>query len=757
MGMIGRFAIRFRYPVILAWIVLTIVCVRAFPALSSVVNSDNSSFLASNAPSKQAAALAAPFQPSNIYTSIIVAARDARPLTSDDQAALSRAEAAAAKVAHVVFVRDQGASSDNHARKALVGINVPPADSRAATVVDHLRAALSDAGAPAGAHLYLTGAVATNVDTVRAAANANKLTQALTNVVILIMLIIVFRAVLAPIVTLFPAVLVLVLSGPVIAQASLLGFQVSSVTQAILTVLVLGAGTDYGLFLILRVREERRRGLTPNEAVIEAIDKVGESITFSGGTVIGALLCLTLATFGLYRGLGPALAIGIALMLLAALTLLPALLSVLGHVIFWPLRIEPGSAHVGAWGKIAVGIVQRPVTTLLSGLVFFGLLAAVATGYRAGGFSSGNIGPSGSDSLAGYNAIAAHYPAAVLNPTTVIMTFPTSVWSNLGQVQAAEDALAKQPVFRSVSGLLNPNGTAIQPAQLTQLYARLGDPATLSPVEPAADTSQLSAAQYNAYRSTAQFVSSDGRSVQFYTTLAAGDPSSTAALQAVPAIRAAVTSVAHNAGARHNGLLGQAAAGYDVSAASDNDLLRIVPIVMLLIAVLLGLVLRSVVAPLYLVCSVALSYFASLGVAVLVFMHIQGDAGLNFVLPFLMFVFLMALGSDYNILVMSRIREEAQKGSLHNAIAVALNATGGTVTSAGLILAATFAVVAITGSSDQIRQLGVGIASGVLLDTFLVRTLLVPSLVALLGRWNWWPSPLAQRATTRVSPVRTDR
>ncbi|MGH7705037.1 MAG: MMPL family transporter, partial [Candidatus Dormibacteria bacterium] len=201
-------------------------------------------------------------------------------------------------------------------------------------------------------------------------------------------------------------------------------------------------------------------------------------------------------------------------------------------------------------------------------------------------------------------------------------------------------------------------------------------------------------------------------------------------------------------GAIDSGVLGQAASAYDVSSASNTDLVHIVPVVMLLIAVLLGIVLRSLVAPLYLVLSVALSYFASLGVAVLIFMHGKGEAGLNFVLPFLMFVFLMALGSDYNILVMSRIREESITRSLHDAIAHALNVTGTTITSAGMILAATFAVVGVTGSTDQVRQLGVGIAAGVLLDTFLVRTLLVPSIAVLLGRWNWWPSALARGQTS---------
>ncbi len=744
MAWIGRFAVRFRYPVIVAWVLITIFCARAFPSLGSVVNSDNSSFLPASAPTKQAATLATPFQPANLYTSVIVAVRADGPLTSQDQAAMTRAENNAQKVRHVAFVHDQSISADGRARKATIGVDVSPSDSRAGTVIDQVRAALSAAHPGAGLNLHLTGNMASNVDSKRATADANQRTQLLTNLVILIMLVIVFRSILAPIVCLLPAVLVLLLAGPVIARVSSIGFQVSSFTQVILTVLVLGAGTDYGLFLILRVREEIQRGHSPSQAVVEAVDKVGESISFSAGTVIGALLCLLLATFGVYRDLGPGLAIGVGLMLLAALTFLPALLSLLGGGVFWPMRIRPGSERAGAWGRIAVSIVGRPVSTLVGGLVLFGVLAALALGYAAGGFAAGATGPDGSDSLLGSQALSAHYPAAAVNPTTVLLVFPSSAWNDLGPVQAAEQALSKQPVFKSVSGLLDPSGTPIQPSQLAQLYSRLGAPSALPPVEPANIAAQLPVATYNAYRATAQFISADGRTLQFYTTLAAGDPAGTPALQAIPGVRSAVQGVARAAGATASGVLGQAASGYDVSSASNDDLVHIVPVVMLLIAVLLGLVLRSTIAPLYLVLSVVISFFAALGVAVVIFMHLKGDAGLNFVLPFLMFVFLMALGSDYNILVMSRIREECGKRRLHDAIAIALNATGTTVTSAGMILAATFAVVAVTGSSEQVRQLGAGIASGVLLDTFLVRTLLVPSIVVLLGRWNWWPSPMGR-------------
>ncbi|HEX9337470.1 MAG TPA: MMPL family transporter, partial [Pseudonocardiaceae bacterium] len=191
----------------------------------------------------------------------------------------------------------------------------------------------------------------------------------------------------------------------------------------------------------------------------------------------------------------------------------------------------------------------------------------------------------------------------------------------------------------------------------------------------------------------------------------------------------------------------QAPALYDISSISGSDLGTVIPIAILVIGVLLALVMRSLVAPLYLIASVGLSYLAALGLAVLVFIKIGGSGGLTFFMPFLMFIFLLALGEDYNILVMSRIREEAHGLSLRQAITKALSTTGTTVTSAGLILAGTFAVFAIAGSGGgtQVRDIGIGLAVGILMDTFLVRTLLVPSTAVLLGRWNWWPAKLGRR------------
>ena len=220
-------------------------------------------------------------------------------------------------------------------------------------------------------------------------------------------------------------------------------------------------------------------------------------------------------------------------------------------------------------------------------------------------------------------------------------------------------------------------------------------------------------------------------------------------MNAVPSLRRATTAVAHSIGATDSAVGGEAPAFYDISSISNSDLVRVIPIAILVIGVLLAVVLRSLVAPLYLIASVALSYLAALGLAVLIFIEIAGHSGLTFFLPFLMFIFLLALGEDYNILVMTRIREEARQLRLREAVVRAVGATGTTVTSAGLVLAGTFGVLVVVAGSGPgtsfVRDIGIGLGLGILMDTFLVRTLLVPSTVVLLGRWNWWPSAMSRR------------
>jgi putative drug exporter of the RND superfamily len=495
------------------------------------------------------------------------------------------------------------------------------------------------------------------------------------------------------------------------------------------------------------------------------VTKVGESITFSAATVIAAVLTLLLATFSFYSGLAIPFAIAIGVTLLAALTLLPALLSIRLSLLamkralfrsmrFWPFRgrskILPwniqGSGNPGLWGRVAGRVVRHPVPTLVGGVVFFGGLGLAVFGYTAAGFGGTTAPPPGSDSAAGQALLTRYFPQSATNPTSLIFRFDTPVWQNPAPLTDATAKLQASDLFTQVTGPLNPAGAPLTASQYATLHATLGPAKLLPPVPPPG--TPVSPALYQAYRATSNYVSPDGRTVQYSTSLKAGDPGSTSAMNAVPSIRAETTDVARAIGAADSAVGGEAPAIYDISSISNSDLKHIIPIAILAIGLLLALVLRSLVAPLYLIASVGISYLAALGLSVLIFIKAGHSGGLVFFMPFLMFIFLLALGEDYNILVMTRIREEAQQYPLREAVRRALSRTGTTVTSAGLVLAGTFLVLTVVAGSgsggEQIRDIGLGLALGVLMDTFLVRTLLVPSTVVLLGRWNWWPSKMSR-------------
>jgi putative drug exporter of the RND superfamily len=749
-GGIGAFAVKFRWLVIVAWLVAAVAVPKFLPSLASVTQGNNSAFLPANAPSQHAADLAAPFGISTADSPVpVVAAVSQGTLTPADQAWLSSLQHKLSTVPTVVSVRDLGRSADGQAEQLQVLSDVSQSNANAVTdLIDNLRTQIARAGPPAGMQVHLAGQVAIQVDQQKQSGSTGNSVQEVALIFILILLLLVFRSLLAPLITVIPALLAVTISGPLVSEAAHAGLKVSQLSQLLLIVLVLGAGTDYGLFLVFRVRENLRGGAEPKDAVRAAVTRVGETITFSALTVIAALLSLLAATFQIYSQLGIPLAIGIGTMLLAGLTLLPALLAVFGRAAFWPSKVRAGTGKAGAWGRIAARVVRRPAVTLTIGVIGLGILALFVPQYKPAGFGGSISAPAGSDSAAGQALLAKHFPQSSANPTNLIYKLPEPVWQNPQPIEAAERQLAASGLFTGITGPLNPVGITLTPAQFTALHAALGNPAALPP-QPSGQTS-VSAEDYQAYRATAQYVSPDGRTIQFETGLKAGDPSTTEAMNTVPAIRSAAAAAAPTLGATDWGVGGEAPAFYDISQISDTDLVHVVPIAIVVIGLLLIIVMRSLVAPVYLILSVALSYFAALGLSVIVFMKIGGASGLTFILPFLMFIFLLALGEDYNILVMSRIREEAQVLPIREAVARALNATGTTVTSAGLVLAGTFAVFAVVGGrgsgGSQIRDVGIGLALGVLMDTFIVRTVLVPCTAVLLGRWNWWPSSLSRTA-----------
>ncbi len=761
-GAIGRFAVRFRWLVVLVWIAAAFGAVTQLPSLASVTNNNNSTFLPASAPSEHAAVLAAPLGTANLFGIPVVAARSGAPLTPADVTALAALQHQLGTVPGVSRVQDLGRSPDGQAEQLQVLAQASGGNqSQQTDLVDGLRAKIASAGLPAGLRVHLAGDIAVSVDQQKASGNTGGKVQNFSALFIIALLVLIFRSLTLALTTLAPAFISVLISGPLVGEAAKHGLQVSPLAQFLLIVLVLGAGTDYGLFLVFRVREELRAGQhgtqgdrypgsrgvlgsmlgdliharrPAGDAIVRSVTKVGESITFSAATVVAAVLTLLLATFSFYSDLGVPFAIAIGVILIAGLT--PKLL---------PWNIQ-GSGKSGVWGQVAGRVVRHPVPTLLAGVVVFGGLALAVTGYTAAGFGGNVSPPAGSDSAAGQALLTKHFPQAAANPTSVIFQFSDPVWQDPAPLATATSKLRASGLFTQVIGPLNPAGAPLTPAQYRSLHAQLGPAKALPAVPPPG--SKVPAALYEAYRATSNYVSPDGRVVQYSTGLKAGDPGGTAALDAVPAIRAATTATAKAIGATDSAVGGEAPAIYDISSISNSDLRRVIPVAIVVIGLLLAIVLRSLVAPLYLIASVGISYLAAFGLSVLLFVEIGHSGGLVFFMPFLMFIFLLALGEDYNILMMTRIREEARSFPLRDAVTRALSATGTTITSAGLVLAGTFVVFGIVAGGgsggSQFRDIAIGLALGILMDTFLVRTLLVPSTVVLLGRWNWWPSKMSR-------------
>ena len=311
---------------------------------------------------------------------------------------------------------------------------------------------------PAGMSVHLAGAIPIAVDQQNQTGNTGNQIQDLSVLFIIVLLLLIFRAALAPLITLLPAFVAITIAGPLVAEAAQAGLKVSQLAQILLIVLVLGAGTDYGLFLVFRVREQLRGGLEPRDAVITSLTRVGESITFSAATVIAALLSLLVATFQIYSTLGVPLAIGIGVMLLAGLTLLPALLAVFGRAAFWPSKTREGTGKIGVWGRVAGRITQHPAVILSIGLVIFGGLAFASFGYKGAGFGGETNAPAHSDSAAGQTLLTKYFPSSTANPTNIIFKLKQPAWDDPAVLAKAEQELSGSGLFTKIAGPLNPIG-----------------------------------------------------------------------------------------------------------------------------------------------------------------------------------------------------------------------------------------------------------------------------------------------------------
>ncbi|MEY3115350.1 MAG: hypothetical protein RL611_64 [Actinomycetota bacterium] len=708
----GRRALWIAVVSIIAWLSIGGFSGAAFSKISTVQENDNSAFLPENAESTIAGKITVKFadQSENLLPTLLLLLGDFNPATNPE--ALGRVNEYANTLGAKVLP-ESGKPLSNYFAPGAPLQAIPSADGKAVLINVQLDAKVASENIDkepvlpllidfiredmeknfgAGIESHVTGPGGIFADLFGAFGSIDTKLLQTTLIVVAIILIVVYRSPILWIIPLFTAGTALGLATMVVyylAKADII--DLNGQTQGILDVLVLGAATDYALLLISRYREELHHHESRYEAMKIALRGVVEPIVASGSTVIAGLMVLLLSDLSSNRGLGPVGSIGIASAMLAALTLLPALLIVFGRWIFWPKvpKFDDEDEKLsGMWAKVGNFVDRKPraiwVTTALVLIVFAGF----STTLKSDGLAQTDAFTTRTDSVIGLEKLGEHFPSGEGTPVEIVV--------DQGDLAAATAAI------KTVKNVAN-----VVP--VTQL-----DPATRQP--------------------TADLKIVDGK-VLLYATLSVA-PDSVEAKETIPVLRDAVKKV-------NESILvgGQTAVGYDVDQSSRRDNRVIIPIVLVLIAIILGLLLRSIYAAALLLTTVVLSFAATLGVCALVFEHVFGFAGTDASFPLFAFVFLVALGIDYNIFLMTRVREESFKIGTRAGVIKGLTVTGGVITSAGIVLAATFGVLGVL-PLVFLAELGFAVAFGVLLDTIVVRSLLVPALVREIGPKIWWPSKL---------------
>lgn len=502
-----------------------------------------------------------------------------------------------------------------------------------------------------------------------------------------------YRSPLTPLVPLVGVGLSIFLTLRILARvATETGTELPSQVEPIITVLLFGVGTDYTLFLLSRTRQALAGGSNRLEAARLGVERVGGVLLSSAMVLIAAFGLLVFSTLGIYQALGPGLGIALTMVFLVTLTLVPALLSIMGRTAFGRL----GEANHGAEASSNL-LLRRPGLTagvLVAALL---LLATGAFGLRVGFDQVANL-PDDAPSVEGYDMLAGGFPQGVLAPVNVL-------------VEGENVAYQDEELRRLKSRLIGAGGFA----------AAIGEE----------DSGMLPGVE---------FVAEDGSAVRFLLIFY-GAPYSAEALDQAQRLQENLPEILSASGLEDatGSVGGQTAIAAAARDTSNEDLLFLAPLVFAVSFVILALLLRTPVAPLYLLFATILSFAATIGISTVLFQNILGQGGVVYYVPFSLFLLLVALGSDYNIFIMAAIREEARERPLREAVPLALKKTGPTISAAGFALAASFALLALIPLQDFF-QVGVAVSIGILLDAFVIRTMLVPALALLVGRVGFWPT-----------------
>ena len=696
---------------IIVWMAIGGFSGQAFSKISNVQENDNAAFLPDSAEATEAGKLIVKFsdQSLDLLPTLLILVGDLNPATNPEKFAEVNA------YAQTLGERILPQSGEPLSKYFAPGIPIqaiPSQDGKAVLInvqIDSKIAGENIGDEPAlpmiiefiresmkseiaGVDSHVTGPGGIFADLFDAFGSIDTTLLRTTLIVVAIILILVYRS---PILWIIP----LLNAGIALGFATMIVYylakndivDLNGQTQGILDVLVLGAATDYALLLISRYREELHRYQSRYEAMRKAWRGVVEPILASGTTVVAGLMVLLLSDLSSNRGLGPVGSIGIIAAMMTSLTLLPALVVIFGRWVFWPKvpRFDHADEKLsGFWSKVGSFVDRRPRSIAISVSVVLLIFAGFATTLKSDGLAQTEAFTSRTDSVIGLEKLGEHFPSGEGTPVEIVVD--------------VEDIAAVSSAIRVIPKVANVTPVFIQ------------DPVTRQP--------------------TADLKVVDGKALLFATLDVPAD--STEAKELIPLIREASKEIDENV------LVGgQTAISFDIDQSSKRDNRVIIPIVLLLIAIILGLLLRSIFAAGLLLGTVVLSFFATLGVCALVFENVFGHAGSDPSFPLFAFVFLVALGIDYNIFLMTRVREEAMTIGTRAGIIKGLTVTGGVITSAGVVLAATFGVLGIL-PLVFLAQLGFAVAFGVLLDAIVVRSLLVPALVKVIGPKIWWPSKL---------------
>ena len=676
------------------WVAVLVVMFPLSTKLMGAEKNDAKAWLPASAESTKVLDVQSHFQSPNVYPGVVVYLR-ASGLTAADRA---KAAADARKFAGVPGavpgqVVGPIPSADGQALQTILQVNLGAKGfADANKAVDAIHA-ITNSNAN-GLVSHITGPLGNAADNNNVFKGiAGTLLYSAVAVVIVILLI-TYRS---PVLWLLPVIssgVALIIAQAVIyLLAAHAGLTVNGLSAGILEVLVFGASTDYALLIVARYREELRRHDRRHPAMAEALRRAGPAIIASAATVVVALLTLSVAELNSTKSLGPVLAIGVAVGMFVMITLLPALLVTFPRGVFWPYRPAYGSAEPTHRGMWArVGWSIAPRARITW------ITTAVILGVLALGLTGLKA-----NGLTNAQSFRGH-PDSVIGQSVLAEHFPAGAGTPVIVIGNPSAAAQLRSAFAATPGI-----ASVTPPQIRAGYAYLEGTLT-------------------------------------------APPDSQAAYDTIDRVRSAVHAVP-GAGALVGGTT---AIGLDVKRASAHDRNIVIPLILVVVFVILGLLLRALVAPLILTATVVLSFAAALGVSAFFFNHVFGFGGADTSFPLFVFVFLVALGIDYNIFLMTRVREEAIKRDARHGAIVGLAATGGVITSAGFVLAGTFAVLA-TIPATQLTEIGFAVAFGILLDTIIVRSVLVTALNLDIGRWMWWPSKLARKPDPAPAELRQER